>query len=215
VFLRGSEVEQTPEEQVEEVFTSKDPFEIFAEWMSAAQANEINDPTAFSLATVDQSGMPNSRMVLLKGVSDGGFVFYTNVDSKKGEELKSNNKAAICFHWKTIRRQVRIRGIVEAVSDSEADAYFKTRAKDSQIGAWASRQSHPLESRFELEKEVAKFAAKFALRKVDRPPYWSGFRVRPLEIEFWRNRPFRLHDRLLFRRDNVETSNWTDQRLFP
>jgi len=208
-------VEQSPEEQTEEVFTSQEPFELFAEWMSAAEASEPNDPTAFSLATADEDGMPNVRMVLLKGVSDGGFVFYTNLDSHKGEELLVNPKAALCFHWKTIRRQVRIRGVVEQVPDAEADAYFASRAKDSQIGAWASKQSRPLASRFELEKEAAKFAAKYALKKVDRPPYWSGFRIRPLEIEFWRNRPFRLHDRLVFLRSDIDSSNWTSERLFP
>ena len=208
-------MEQTPEEQIEEVFTSKDPFELFAEWMSAAEASEINDPTAVAVASVDDQGMPNVRMVLLKDVSQGGFVFYTNLQSCKGQELLSNKKAALCFHWKTIRRQVRVRGIVEQVTEADADAYFASRAKDSQIGAWASQQSRPLKGRFELEKEAAKFAAKYALKKVERPPYWSGFRVLPLEIEFWRNRPFRLHDRLVFRRDNTDKSEWVSQRLFP
>lgn len=208
-------MEQTPEEQIEEVFTSKDPLELFAEWMSTAEASEINDPTAVAVASVDDQGMPNVRMVLLKDVSQGGFVFYTNLQSCKGQELLSNKKAALCFHWKTIRRQVRVRGIVEQVTPAEADAYFTSRAKDSQIGAWASQQSRPLKDRFELEKEAAKFAAKYALKKVERPPYWSGFRVLPLEIEFWRNRPFRLHDRLVFRRDNTDKSEWLSQRLFP
>ncbi|TNE35634.1 MAG: pyridoxamine 5'-phosphate oxidase [Alphaproteobacteria bacterium] len=203
------------EDDPAEVFTSSNPFELFDDWMKTAAKNEPDDPTALALATVDPDGMPNVRMVLLKGVGPDGFVFYTNLKSQKGQEILSSGKAALCFHWKSIRRQIRVRGLVEQVSDEEADAYFGSRAKDSQIGAWASRQSQPLESRFALEKEVARYAAKFAVSKVDRPPHWSGFRLKPVSIEFWRNRAFRLHDRVVFRRTDPETSNWTEERLFP
>jgi pyridoxamine 5'-phosphate oxidase len=141
-------------------------------------------------------------------------VFYTNLESAKGQELAGQPHAALCFHWKTLRRQVRVRGIVSRVSDAEADAYFATRAKDSQIGAWASAQSRPMEGRFVFEKEIAKYAAKYALAKVPRPPHWSGFRVTPLEIEFWRDRPFRLHDRLVYHRETPDAP-WRTERLFP
>jgi pyridoxamine 5'-phosphate oxidase len=153
-------------------------------------------------------------MVLLKGVDARGFVFYTNLESDKARELAENKRAALCFHWKSLRRQVRVRGLVSPVSVEEADAYFATRARDSQIGAWASRQSRELASRFELEKEVLRYAAKFGLGKVPRPPHWSGYRVNALRIEFWRNRPFRLHDRLVFERDEAE-SQWKVSKLFP
>jgi pyridoxamine 5'-phosphate oxidase len=153
-------------------------------------------------------------MVLLKHVDHEGFVFYTNLASAKGEELASNPLAALCFHWKSLRRQIRVRGPVTRVSDAEADAYFATRAKDSQIGAWASRQSRPLEGRFALEKEVARYAAKFALSTVPRPPHWSGFRVRPLAIEFWRDRPFRLHERIRYSRE-APSDSWKIDHLFP
>ena len=167
-----------------------------------------------SLATVDADGLPNVRMVLLKDADAQGFVWYTNYESAKGRELLGQGKAALCFHWKSLRRQVRVRGLVEPVSDEEADAYFQSRARDSRIGAWASEQSRPLEGRFALEKRVAMFAAKYGLGHVPRPPHWSGFRLKPVEMEFWRDRPFRLHDRLVFRRED-EASNWTTSRLFP
>lgn len=190
------------------------PIELFREWFAEAVQREPNDPNAMTLATVDASGLPDARMVLLKGVDESGFVFYTNLESAKGEELAGNPQAALCFHWKSLGRQVRVRGPVIAVSAEEADAYFATRPKDSQIGAWASRQSRPLEGRFALEKEVARFAAKYALTSVPRPPQWSGFRVQPLSIEFWRARAFRLHERLRYRRDTLG-SPWVTERLYP
>jgi pyridoxamine 5'-phosphate oxidase len=191
-----------------------DPIAHFEAWFADAKAHEINDPNAMALATADADGHPNVRMVLLKGADGSGFVFYTNSESQKGEELAANPHAALCFHWKSMRRQVRVRGAIELVSEAEADAYFATRAKDSQIGAWASRQSRPLESRFAFEKEIARFAAKYALGTVPRPPHWRGYRLRPLSIEFWRDRPFRLHDRLRYERDTVD-GPWRTVKLFP
>ena len=191
-----------------------DPMALFAAWMDEASKSEPNEANAMSVASVDAQGRPNARMVLLKEANAKGFVFYTNLESAKGNELRAAPHAALCFHWKTLRKQVRVRGPVEQVSDAEADAYFATRAKDSQIGAWASKQSRPMEGRFAFEREIAKYAAKYALAKVPRPPEWSGFRVTPLEIEFWRDRPFRLHDRLVYRRSSPEEA-WTTERLFP
>lgn len=191
-----------------------DPIAQFQEWFADAKAKEMNDPDAMSLATVDSAGLPDVRMVLLKAVDRNGFVFYTNRESAKGVELTANPRAALCFHWKSLRRQVRVRGNVILATPAEADAYFSSRPKDSQIGAWASKQSRPLESRFALEKEVAKYAAKYALSTVPRPDYWVGFRLQPLQIEFWRDRPFRLHERIVYTRDAVDTS-WRTARLFP
>nr|AHN97593.1 pyridoxamine 5'-phosphate oxidase [uncultured bacterium 12AC_lac13] len=197
-----------------DITPTDEPIELFRAWFAEAVAHEPNDPDAMSVATVDSSGLPDVRMVLLKGVDTRGFVFYTNLESAKGEELARNPQAALCFHWKSLGRQVRVRGPVVAVSQEEADAYFATRPKDSQIGAWASRQSRPLEGRFALEKEVARFAAKYALTSVPRPAHWSGFRVQPLHIEFWRARAFRLHERLRYSRDSLD-SPWVTERLFP
>jgi pyridoxamine 5'-phosphate oxidase len=193
---------------------ARDPFALFAEWLADATKSEINDPTGMALATADADGYPDVRMVLLKGADERGFVFYTNLESAKGEELAANPRAALCFHWKSLRRQVRVRGLVSRTSDAEADDYFATRPRDSQIGAWASRQSRELASRFEFEKEIARYAAKFGVSKVPRPPHWSGFRIEPLQIEFWRDRPFRLHDRLVFTRGGVDAP-WTTAKLFP
>lgn len=191
-----------------------DPFALFDAWMADAAKSEINDPNAMALATVDPDGMPDVRMVLLKDATPAGFVFYTNTESAKGQELAAQPKAALCFHWKSLRRQVRVRGPVEPVSVEEADAYFNSRAYGSRIGAWASQQSRPLETRFALEKAVAKYTAAYPTGDVPRPPHWSGYRLMPLEIEFWRNRRFRLHDRFVFRRVRPDAP-WTRQRLYP
>jgi pyridoxamine 5'-phosphate oxidase len=167
-----------------------------------------------TLATVDADGLPNARMVLLKGADAQGFVFFTNKGSQKGRELDAHAKAALVFHWKSLNKQVRVRGLVEPVTDAEADAYFATRPKQAQIGAWASQQSRPLESRLAFEKAIAVYAAKYALGTVPRPPYWSGYRIVPLAMEFWQDRPFRLHDRIDFRR-TAPGAPWTKTRLYP
>ncbi len=197
-----------------------EPFGLFMDWMRDAEAHEINDANAMAVATVGEDGMPNVRMVLLKGLDGAdagaarGFVFYTNLESAKGCELLASGRAALLFHWKSLRRQVRVRGLVSKVSDEEADAYFASRARGSRIGAWASQQSRPLESRFALEKAVAAYTAKFNIGSVPRPAYWSGFRVAPLEIEFWHDRPFRLHERIVFKRAQ-SPDNWNRSRLYP
>jgi len=192
----------------------EEPFKLFGEWLKEAEASEVNDPNAVALATVDEDGLPNVRMVLLKGFDTDGFVFYTNFESQKGREILGQKKAAMCFHWKTLRRQVRVRGPVEIVTDAEADAYFATRARGSRIGAWASKQSRPLESRFALEKAVAEYTARYAIGEIPRPSYWSGFRIRPTSIEFWKDQKFRLHDRVEFRRPAPEGA-WDKVRMYP
>ncbi|MCO5072742.1 MAG: pyridoxamine 5'-phosphate oxidase [Rhizobiaceae bacterium] len=191
---------------------SPEPFELFAAWLEDATASEPNDPNAVALATVDPEGLPDVRMVLLKGFDQAGFVFYTNFESAKGREILANMKAAMCFHWKSLRRQVRVRGTVEQVSDAEADAYYASRPRGSRIGAWASKQSRPLESRFALERAVAEFTARHAIGEIPRPQHWSGFRILPQQIEFWHDRPFRLHDRMQFTRNG---GGWTKTRLYP
>ena len=196
-------------------FTERnDPFVLFAEWIKDAEKSEPNDPNAMALSTVDEEGLPNVRMVLLKVFDEKGFVFYTNYESQKGQEIQATMKAAVMWHWKSLRRQVRVRGLVEKVTEAEADAYFNSRPRDSRIGAWASAQSRPLEGRFALETSVAMYAAKYAIGTVPRPPHWSGFRILPLSIEFWHDRPFRLHDRIVFRRVN-QTAGWTKAKLYP
>jgi len=191
-----------------------DPLRLFSAWLKEASASEPRDPTAMTLATVDADGAPNARMVLLKGLDERGFVFYTNKDSQKGRELDARPAAALMFHWKSLNRQIRIRGPAEPVTDAEADAYFATRPKQAQIGAWASKQSFPLESRLAFEKAVALYAAKYAIGSVPRPPRWSGYRIVQMLIEFWQDRPFRLHDRVEFRRAALDAP-WVKTRLYP
>ena len=189
-----------------------EPYSLFGAWLADAQKSEPNDPNAVALATVDPAGLPNVRMVLLKGFDERGFVFYTNFESQKGQEIRSSHKAAMCFHWKSLRRQVRIRGDVEVVTEEEADAYYATRPRGSRIGAWASKQSRPLEGRFALEKAVAEYTARYAIGEIPRPSHWSGFRIKPVSLEFWHDRPFRLHDRMEFRRAD---DGWQKVRMYP
>jgi pyridoxamine 5'-phosphate oxidase len=196
-------------------FTDADePLALFSAWFAEAVRSEPADPNAMALATVDPDGLPNVRMVLMKGFDQQGLVFYTNVQSQKGRELAACPRAALLFHWKSLTRQVRIRGPVEPVSDQEADAYFATRPRLAQIGAWASRQSEPLESRLAFEKAVALYTAKHIVGPVPRPPFWSGFRLVPLSMEFWHDRPFRLHDRVEFKR-RAPGERWSKARLYP
>lgn len=191
---------------------SAEPYELFSRWLKDATASEPNDPNAVALSTVDQDGMPNVRMVLLKDFDEQGFVFYTNYESAKGQEILASMKAAMCFHWKSLRRQVRVRGIVEKVSDAEANEYYASRPRGSRIGAWASAQSRPLESRFALEKAVASYTTRYVIGDIPRPAHWSGFRIKPVSIEFWHDRPFRLHDRVVFKPDG---KTWNKTRLYP
>jgi pyridoxamine 5'-phosphate oxidase len=196
-----------------------DPFTLFGQWMAEAEKSEPNDPNAMCLATSTADGFPSARMVLLKGCDARGFVFYTNFESRKGEEILANPKAALCFHWKSLKRQIRIEGPLVEVEAEEADAYYTSRARDSRIGAWASKQSRPMENRFALEKRVAEYAAKYALGKIPRPPYWGGFRLIPNRLEFWRDKPFRLHERIIYHRAQEgaadQPAGWWTERLYP
>lgn len=190
----------------------KEPFELFGNWFDKAKESEPNDPNAMNLATATPDGRPSSRMVLLKDFDTDGFVFYTNLESNKGRQLAANAHVALNFHWKSLRKQVRVEGPAAAVSDEEADAYFQSRARGSRIGAWASEQSRPMEGMFVLERRVAEFTAKFGIGEVPRPDHWSGFRVDPQLIEFWSDGKFRLHERIVYHRDG---DAWKTERLFP
>lgn len=213
--MNGPHSIKTPAELISGDFTAADePFGLFAVWFAEAVKSEPNDPNAMALATVDPDGLPDVRMVLLKGFDTAGFVFYSHIGSAKGRELAATPKAALLFHWKSLRRQVRIRGTVSRVTDAEADAYFATRPKQAQIGAWASKQSQPLESRMAFEKAIALNAAKYAIGEVPRPPGWSGWRIAPQAFEFWHDRPFRLHDRIEFQRATPD-AEWSKTRLYP
>lgn len=191
-----------------------DPFALFSAWLDAAGESEPNDPNATALASVDEAGLPDVRMVLLKGFDERGFVFYTNFESAKGRQILASRKAAMCFHWKSLRRQVRLRGPVEIVSDEEADAYFAERPRGSRVGAWASHQSRPLESRALIEERVAELSERYGEGDIPRPPHWSGFRITPIQIEFWQDGQFRLHDRAIFRRTEPGAP-WTVERVYP
>jgi pyridoxamine 5'-phosphate oxidase len=221
-LIRKARIPQSPSEadyarlelDQESFGEAADPIALFAGWLEQATKSEPADANAMTLATVDADGLPDARTVLLKGADEAGFVFYTNLDSAKGAQLAANPKAALVFHWKSLHRQVRVRGTIAPVSEEEADAYFATRARASQIGAWASAQSRPLEEPLALEKSVARFTAKFGLGPVPRPPRWSGYRLTPLSIEFWRSQRFRLHQRLAFRRASADEP-WAPVRLYP
>ncbi|MGE0739833.1 MAG: pyridoxamine 5'-phosphate oxidase [Hyphomonadaceae bacterium] len=196
------------------LFAESEPFALFERWFKDAKQKEPNDPNGMALATADADGYPDVRMVLMKGFEDGAFTFYSNAESAKGRELAANSRAAVVFYWKSLRRQVRARGVIEPVSDGEADAYFRSRDRGARLGAWASLQSRPLEDRLALEKRIAEYALKFGAGEVPRPPHWRGYRLVPLAMEFWRDRPFRLHDRLVFVR-TAPNQAWTKSRLYP
>lgn len=195
------------------IFAGDDPFEIARRWLAEAEESEINDPNAIALSTVDEDGLPNVRMVLLKEIEDGAFVFYTNYESKKGRELDQAGKAAFVMHWKSLRRQIRVRGTISREEGPQADAYYKSRSLKSRLGAWASQQSRPLSSRASLMAEVAKVTAKHGPNPA-RPSFWGGYRIDPVEIEFWADGAFRLHDRFVWRRESA-AKNWVVSRLNP
>ena len=194
------------------MISTTDPIGLFKEWLAEAEQSEPNDPTAVALATASKAGIASVRMVLLKGVDEHGFVFYTNLESRKSIEILENSRAALCFHWKSLRRQVRVEGSVTPVSPETADAYFATRPRATQIGTWASQQSQPMAGRFELEARIAQYTAKFGVGTVPRPEFWSGFRIAAQSIEFWASHQFRLHDRVVYSREN---DLWTARNLYP
>jgi len=204
----------TPPPDDAALFAESEPFALFERWFKEAREKEPNDPNGMALATADESGFPDVRMVLLKSFDQQGFVFYTNAESAKGRHLEANPRAAFVMHWKSLRRQVRVRGLIARVSDAEADEYFQSRDRGARLGAWASEQSRPLPDRLALEKRVAEFALKYGVGEVPRPPHWRGYRIAPLAIEFWRDRPFRLHDRLAFTREALSAA-WNKARLYP
>src|SRR6201997_2112629 len=192
--------------------TAEDPIALFQVWLEQAAASGMEEPTAMTVATVDPDGYPDARLLLLKGVDERGFVFFTNMESPKAQSLLRDPRAALCFYWMPLDEQVRVRGHAEVVSDEEADAYFATRPRLSQIGAWASKQSQPMQGYFELEAEVAKAALRFGIGKVPRPPFWSGFRVVPERIKFWMQKPFRRHARIVYQ---GVANSWRKQWLYP
>jgi len=201
--------------QADMTFTEKtNPYDIVKEWLDLAEASEPNDPNAMCLATVNKDGQPSARMVLLKGLDERGFVFYTNAESKKGQQIAANSNAAICFHWKTLRKQIRVEGEIEEVSAEEADAYYNTRHRGSRIGAWASKQSRPLENMDELKKFVEEYEESFEGKEdIPRPKHWKGFRIKPREIEFWVDGDYRLHERHVYKQD--DEGNWVTSMLYP